>query len=107
MFSDILLSIKPGKSSQIYFQAVNTTEHNIILPNRTLIGSLQVIQSVTPVDVKLHEENELTNQSVKPAARTTIQQDGRKIGKLLQHLKDITMVGLTKEQNEMATALLV
>ena len=53
MFSDTLLSVNPGKSSQMYVQSINTTEHDIILLNRILTGCLQLIQSVTPVDVKL------------------------------------------------------
>ena len=107
MFSGTLLSVKPRKSSQIYVPAINTTEHDIILPNRTLIGCLQLIQSVTLVDVKLRKESESTTQSVEPAAVMTIQQDSGKTGELPQHLKDISMVGLTEEQKEMATALLV
>ena len=67
--------------------------------------SLDTCNSFT--QLKLIEENELTNQSVEPAVGTTTQQDGRKNGELPKHLKDISMVGLTEEQKEIATALLV
>ena len=81
MFSDILLSVKPEKSGQIYVQAVNTTEHDIILPNRTLTGRLQLVKSITLVDVKLRKENQLISQS----SLQQEQQYNRTAGKLVNY----------------------
>ena len=57
-FNETLLSVNPGKSNQVHIEAINTTNHDIVLPNQTLIGRLQLVQSVTPVEMKLCE-NEL------------------------------------------------
>ena len=35
---ETLLSLKPGKSSRIKTEAINTTNHDIVLPNRTPLG---------------------------------------------------------------------
>ena len=37
---------------------VNNTNHDIRLPEQTLPGRLQLVQSVTPVDVRLKDSNE-------------------------------------------------
>ena len=52
---ETLLPLKPGKSSRIKIKVINTTNHNIILPDRTPHGRLQLVQSVTQVEVKLRK----------------------------------------------------
>lgn len=51
--SDNLLTVKAGKASKIEVEIRNTTKHDISLKGRTVLGRLQLIQSVTPVEVKL------------------------------------------------------
>ena len=53
--SETLLTVKKGKSSQIDIDITNNTNHDIVLRGRTLLGRLQLVQSVTPVEVKLKE----------------------------------------------------
>ncbi|CAB4013056.1 Hypothetical predicted protein [Paramuricea clavata] len=36
-------------------QVTNDTMHDIVLPGRTVLGSLELIRSVTPIEVKLKE----------------------------------------------------
>ena len=50
---ETLLAFKPGNSNHIKVEVRNTTNHDIALQNRTLIRRLQLVQSVTPVEVKL------------------------------------------------------
>ena len=50
-----LITVKQGKSSQIELEVRNTTRHNIVLPKRTVLGRVQLVQSVTPVEVKFTE----------------------------------------------------
>ena len=38
LMQEMLLSLKPGKSSGIKIEVINTTNHDIILPNRTPLG---------------------------------------------------------------------
>ena len=50
-----LLTLKNGNCSRINLQIVNKGNHDIILKNRSLLGSLHQIRSVTPVDLKFRE----------------------------------------------------
>ena len=45
--------LKHGPSSQIGIEVSNTTGHDMKLRNRTVLGSLQMVRSVTPVEVQL------------------------------------------------------
>ena len=44
--------LKLGPSSQISIELSNTTGHDIKVKSRTVLGSLQVVGSVTPVEVQ-------------------------------------------------------
>jgi hypothetical protein len=48
-------SVKKGKSTIKQVQVTNDTMHDIVLPGRTVLGSLELIRSVTPIEVKLKE----------------------------------------------------
>ena len=50
-----LLTLKKRNCSRINLQIVNKSNHDIILKNRSLLGSLHQIRSVTPVDLKFRE----------------------------------------------------
>ena len=50
--SEVLLAVKPKSSCRISIPVENRTAHDIILKNRTLLGHLQQIRSVVPVDVR-------------------------------------------------------
>ena len=45
-----LLTLRKGNCSRINLQIVNKSNHDIILKNMSLLGSLHQIRSVTPVD---------------------------------------------------------
>ena len=47
-----VLTLKNGSTQTFNLQVVNATDHDIVLPGRSLLGSLEQIQSVTPVDEK-------------------------------------------------------
>ena len=49
-----LLTVKQGKSSQIEIEVTNTTKHDTLLPNQTVLGRIELVQSVTPVEVKFN-----------------------------------------------------
>ena len=46
-----LPTVKGGKLSKIEIDVCNTTKHDIVLQSRTVLGRLQLVQSVLPVDV--------------------------------------------------------
>ena len=52
---ETLTSVKRGKSTIMQVQVTNDTMHDIVLPGRTVLGSLELIRSVTPIEVKLKE----------------------------------------------------
>jgi hypothetical protein len=52
---ETLTSVKKGKSTIMQVQVTNDTVHDIVLPGRTVLGSLELIRSVTPIEVKLKE----------------------------------------------------
>ena len=71
-----LLTLKKGNCSRINLQIVNKSNHDIILKNRSLLGSSHHIRSVTPVDIKFrefdrpdedHENNPVKENSESPS----------------------------------------
>ena len=48
-----LFNLKRGNTSIVEVRVTNETEHDITLPGRTVLGYLQAIRSITPVEVKL------------------------------------------------------
>ena len=55
--SESLFSLKPGKTSIVKFQVQTITDQDIGLPQCTVLGGIQLVQSVTPLDVKLKENS--------------------------------------------------
>ena len=97
------LAVKQGKSNQIEIEVTNTTKHDIVLPNRTVLGRIALIQSVTPVEVKFKEW---------PSAQTKHKLDSDIIESKMaaseppQHIKDIDLGDLTEEQRKLAIDML-
>ena len=50
-----LLNVLGGASCKVGIQVSNLTEHDIVLKNRTVLGKLQLVKSVTPLEV-VHKE---------------------------------------------------
>ena len=51
--SEKLLTVKKGKSSQVDIDITNNTNLERVLRGRTPLGRLQLLQSVTPFEVKI------------------------------------------------------
>ena len=62
LLQEELKSIKQGNCSLMNVKITNQTNHDIILPGRTVVGYLQLVRSVTPIEVKLKEPKATTNQ---------------------------------------------
>ncbi len=60
---ETLTTIKQGKSSIIDVPVTNTTDHDIVLPKRLLLGRLQLVRSVSPLEVKLSDKNKNQKES--------------------------------------------
>lgn len=54
--SETLVTLQRGNSSRIDIDVYNNTKHDITLKGRTVLGQLQLVTSVTPLEVQLKEE---------------------------------------------------
>ena len=100
-----LLAVKQGKSSQIEIEVTNTTKHDILLPNRTVLGRIELVQSVTPVEVKFKEwpkaqtEHKLESEPIESKPQVTTSEPP-------PHIKGIDLGDLTEEQRKLAIDML-
>ena len=105
VISEELLAVKQGKSGQTEIEVTNTTKHDILFPNQTVLGRIEFVQSVTPVEVKFKEW---------PSAQTEHKLDSGiaeskpqvAASETPQHIKDIDLGDLTEEQCKLATDIL-
>lgn len=54
--SETLVTLQSGNSSRVNIDIYNNTQHDITLKGRTIIGQLQLVTSVTPLEVRLNKE---------------------------------------------------
>ena len=121
--TETLLTVKKGKLSKVEIYIVNNTNHDIRLPGRTMLGRLQLMQSVTPVEVRLKDSsgNMKTPDEENPEAKAADQVTtgtGNAGGPPLtppqaeeplstpSHIKDIDVSGLNAHHKDMALKLL-
>ena len=98
--NDTLLTIKPGKSSKVNIEIVNNSKHDIVLPRRSFLGRVELVQSVTPFDVQLKEKSD--NVEVTAVERNQDSFDGI----IPEHVRQIDLSGLSAEQKQSALKLL-
>ena len=70
---ETLVTLRGGTSSRVAIRVTNNTEHDITLRDRTVLGKLQQVKSVTPLEVKLREEVESTEDPVLHANELTVE----------------------------------
>ena len=107
---DTLLMVKGGKSSRVETEVRNTTRHDIKLGGRTVLGRLQLVQSVVPADVRLKDESENTRQlqnQHEPRDHRTTQNPDVPLIELPNHLKSVDLGELTGKQRQLASQLLL
>ena len=110
--SETLLTVKKGKSSQVEIDITNNTNHEIVLRGRTLLGRLQLVQCMTPVEVKEADSGSNDIQQEVPGSGTTKpvqlldEESGVAPMCIPTHIKDIELEGLTPAQKAMALKLL-
>jgi hypothetical protein len=100
---ETLTAIKKGKSTILEIPVFNNTQHDIMLPKRTVLGRIQLVRSVTEVDVRLKgsEENEDRDVMGQSEASTT----GGKEHDANQEesvTPKVDLTGLTPEQRPIA-----
>ena len=107
--AESLLIIDRGKSSQVNIEVVNSTSHDITVKSRTTLGHLNLVQSVTPLEVRLRESipddhanqreaREHTSEHLDPLENSPVT--------LPTHLQNIELGGLSEEQKHRAMQML-
>ena len=115
-----LLAIKPGKSSQIKIEVTNITKHDILLPKQTVLGRIELVQSITPMEVQFKEwPKTQTSQDFKKGAsgpkpstktETSVNEISQQQGTGTEpppHIKEIDLKGLTEEQCKLTIDMLI
>ncbi|CAB4008686.1 Hypothetical predicted protein [Paramuricea clavata] len=92
------IRFKAGKASKIEVEIRNTTKHDISLKSRTVLGRLQLVQSVTPVEVTLKTAD--PKSRIPPSTKSTDDVSEDKI-------REIDLSQLTNEQKKVAEQLLI
>ena len=62
-----VLNLKGGSWQLFHLQIVNSADHDVLLPGRTQLGSMQLVRSITPVDVKIRDIDSLETDIDKQA----------------------------------------
>ena len=105
---DMLVTTKGGKASRIGIDIQNTIRHDINFKSRTVLGRLQLVQSVTPVEVKLKSDHGNTQQPIVSESSDFVVRETHDCTSidLPEHLKDVNLGDLTSEQRILASQLL-
>ena len=98
------MTVARGSTCRVNIRVDNPTKHDIILKGRTILGHLQQVKSVTPLEVKLKEENspsihveespniDMPEQCANEGSNTTSEEQAS------SHIPDIDTEDLTEEQ---------
>ena len=65
-----LHTLKRGSSSKLGIEVQNSSNHDIRIPRRTLLGHVELVRSVTPVEVELKQDSEIIVEQEGTSANT-------------------------------------
>ena len=105
---EMLAKVKRGKTAILEIEVTNDTRHDIVLPGRTTLGSLELVRSVAPFPVKLkdnqqHEVGDMTNgneRSYRPTANSMQPQNTEEV------VPKVDLSGLTSDQQSLVREML-
>ena len=69
---ETITTVKQGSTSQVKIDVTNTTNHDIVVRKHTVLGSLQLIKSITPVEVKLAEKSSKEKERTVTATQSQV-----------------------------------
>jgi hypothetical protein len=102
---ETLTTIKMGKSSIIDIPVSNTTGRDIVLPKRLELGRLQLVRSVTPLEVKLSDEGTEYKEN-SPADKSETSCKSNSNGPKESKVPEVDLSDLTTEQQRQAREML-
>ena len=98
------MTIRPGKSSKVNVEIVNVSKHDIVIPKRSTIGCIELLQSVTPLDVKLKESPDRSKDTDRVIQSTDkVDED---VTDVPEFIRDFDLSGPSEEQKQAALKLL-
>ena len=98
-----LTTVKEGDATILSINVTNNTNHDIALPGRVVLGRLQLVRSVAPVEVRFKDPETLTPDKEPPFEEHKLTEESESN---LSWLPDVDLSGLTAEQKEQAQQLL-
>ena len=98
-----LTTVKKGNATILPITVTNSTNHDITLPGRVVLGHLQLVRSVTPVEVRFKDPETLTPSEELPSEQYTQTEQSESD---LSWLPEVDLSGLTAEEKEQAKRLL-
>ena len=96
--------MKEGVATILSINVTNNTSHDIALPGRVVLGRLQLVRSVTPVELRFKDPEMLTPDRELPCENHKLTEQ---IESNLSWLPEADLSGLTAEQKEQAKQLLL
>ena len=99
-----LTTVKEGDATILSVAVTNNTNHDITLPGRVVLGRLQLVRSVTPIEVRFKDPETPTPCEGPPCEKDT---PAERIESDLPWLPEVDLSGLTVKQKEQARQLLV
>ena len=119
--SETLLTVKGGNSCQFKLDVVNETDHDIVLGKHTCLGRLELVRSVTPMDVHFkpfpgenkenQNEESKSNSELPDSVRVKVDEtssvpDQDTVDSKDLDFSEIDFDGLTADQKEQAIKML-
>ena len=120
--AEAVLTLKNGSTKTFNLKVVNATDHDIVLPGRSLLGSLEQVRSVIPVDERhvkytahdaKQDENSRKSPDTEPLpvsdnvkqSSTTFHWEGGQEA-TCQHFDQLDLSELSEVQKEVASRML-
>ena len=99
--TEALCFLKQGRSPRVNIEVINTSSRSIMLPGRTILGKLELVSSVTPIELK--DDSKMCKEN-KPQSASEHKNDSHAFTP--DQLKGVSLDGLTEEQKEKVLDLL-
>ena len=104
---ETLLTVKKGKTNFAEVVVNNPTNHDVIIKRRTVLGRLQMVRSVTAIPVKMKEQGgEEVSQLILVDVPSVSDETQLTETDIPDHIKSISLQGLTQEQKLVALKML-
>ena len=71
---DSLITLKRGNCARINVMCINNSYHDVIVPNRTMLGKLTQVRSATPFQVKFNDDS--SKEKVQHSRDTALENNG-------------------------------